>query len=155
MKISQKPIFTENGQDYKADTITYNFKTKKGLIKKAITEEGEGYLHGEKVKKIDEKDFFILKGGFTTCSDENPHFLINSKKLKVINGEKVISGPAFLEIVNIPTPLFLPFGIFPNQEKQTSGIVFPSYGESGNRGFFLMDGGYHFAFNDKINLTLK
>lgn len=154
-EISQKPIFIENGQEYKADTISYNLKSKKGLIKKVITDEGEGFLHGEKVKKVDEKDFYISKGGFTTCSHEDPHFTINAKKLKIINGERIVSGPAYLEIANIPTPIVVPFGIFPNQNKQTSGIVFPSYGESANRGFFLTNGGYHFAFSDKINLTLK
>ena len=86
-EISQKPIFIENGQEYKADTISYNLKSKKGLIKKVITDEGEGFLHGEKVKKVDEKDFYISKGGFTTCSHEDPHFTINAKKLKIVVNE--------------------------------------------------------------------
>ena len=45
-------------------------------------------------------------------------------------------------------------GFFPNQKKQTSGIIFPFYGESSNQGFFLRNGGYYFAINDYIDLSL-
>ena len=31
----------------------------------------------------------------------------------------------------------------------------PSYGESANMGFFIKDGGYYFAINNKMDLALK
>ena len=47
------------------------------------------------------------------------------------------------------------FLFFPNQQKQSSGIIFPTYGESANKGFFLRNGGYYFAINDYIDFSLR
>ena len=51
-------------------------------------------------------------------------------------------------------PLAIPFWFFPNQKKQSSGIVFLFYGESSNQGFFLRNGGYYFAINDYVDLSI-
>ncbi|MCF0206395.1 MAG: LPS-assembly protein LptD, partial [Bacteroidales bacterium] len=51
-------------------------------------------------------------------------------------------------------PLGIPFGFFPNQKGGTSGIIIPEFGDEANRGFFLRNGGYYFAINDYIDLTL-
>ena len=45
------PQFTDNGKTFKAKEMTYNYKSKKGIIKEIITKEGEGFIHGKKVKK--------------------------------------------------------------------------------------------------------
>ena len=40
--------------------MTYNFKTKKCSVKKISSKEGEGYILGKTVKKVDD-DIFYLK----------------------------------------------------------------------------------------------
>ena len=150
-----KPVFKEKNESFEADEITYNFKTKKCRINNIITSEGEGYILGETVKKVDNKSFFILNGDYTTCDAEKPHFSIRSKKIKVVPGEKIVTGPAFLSFFKIPTPIFLPFSYLPNNSKKSSGILVPSYGESANMGFFLKELGYYFTINDQLDLTLK
>ena len=153
--IIQKPIFSEGNDEFHADEIRYNFKTKKSYIKQIRTKEGEGYIHGEVVKKNQNDIFFLKKADYTTCDAEKPHYSIRSSRVKIIPGERIISGPAYLRFRKIPTPLFLPFGFFPNNTKQSSGILIPSYGESARLGFFLKDGGYYFGINDKIDLTIR
>ena len=69
--------------------------------------------------------FYILKGDYTTCDADKPHYSIRSNKIKVVPGKKIITGPACLP--NIPTPLIFPFGYFPNNTKQSSGLIIPSY----------------------------
>ena len=81
----QQPIFIENNSIYNADTITYNYKSKKAKIKKLLTEEDGGYLHGKEIKKDAEKIYYLKNGQYTTCALEEPHFFINSKKLKLIS----------------------------------------------------------------------
>ena len=151
----QKPIFSEGNDEFQADEIRYNFKTKKSYIKQIRTKEGEGYIHGEVVKKNQNDIFFLKKADYTTCDAEKPHYSIRSSRVKIIPGERIISGPAYLRFGKIPTPLFLPFGFFPNNTKQSSGILIPSYGESARLGFFLKDGGYYFGINNKIDLTIR
>ena len=73
----------------------------------------------------------------------------------VITNDKIITGPAYLVIADVPTPLMLPFGFFPNKKGQKSGILIPTYGESQSQGFFLTDGGYYFGISDKMNLSIR
>ena len=153
-KYFQNPIFIESNKKYKSQTIKYNFKSKKGITTNLITQEGESFLHGEKVKKSEDNTHFLSKGMYTTCDLEEPHFYIKSNKIKLIENEKIISGPANLVISEIQTPLFIPFGVFPLSTKKSSGILLPSYGQSVSLGFNLRNLGYYFSINDYIDLTL-
>lgn len=152
---SGRPGFTENDQTYKADRMAYNFKTQKGLVTMARTKQGSEYIIGEKVKKEDDNTYYIKNGKFTSCDLEHPHYYIKSSKLKVIPRDKIITGPLMLVIEDFPLPLLLPFGFFPNQTGQRSGILMPTYGESAERGFFLRNGGYYLALGDHMDLAIR
>ena len=149
------PVFSEGKDSFKAEEMTYNFNTKKCSIKKMTTKEGEGYILGETVKKVADDIFYLHKGDYTTCDAEKPHFSIRANKIKVIPANKIITGPAYLTFFRVPTPLIFPFGYFPNNEKKSSGLIIPSYGESTNMGFFLKDGGYYLTLSDKMDLSFK
>ena len=113
-----------------------------------------GSLQGEKVFKNQRDELYISHAKYTTCNLKEPHFHIESSKLKVIPNNKVVSGPFHIKVNDIPTPIGLPFGMFPVPKKKVSGVIFPTYGEEKRRGFFLKNGGYYFALNDYIDLTL-
>ena len=149
------PVFTEGDESFKAHEITYNFKSKKSRVKQISTKEGEGYVLGKVVKKMEDDIFYLKKGDYTTCDAERPHFSIRSNRIKIVPGEKTITGPAYLTLFGIPTPLIFPFGYFPNNDKKSSGIIIPSYGESANLGFFLKGGGYYLTLNEKMDASLK
>jgi lipopolysaccharide assembly outer membrane protein LptD (OstA) len=150
-----RPVFTEGSKSYKSKFMKYNYKTNKGFIKDAFTKESEGYVHGKAIKKFKDNDVNISGGSFTTCDCEDcPHFEFRFKKSKVIPGNKIITGPAYFVIENIPTPLFLPFAIFPQRPGQRSGIIIPSYGDSESKGFYLQNGGYYWAINDYFDLKI-
>ena len=149
-----KPIFTQGDETFIADTIRYNFKTKKGLIKEVTTEFDGSFLHGGKTKKHPSGAVHLTDGKFTTCDLDNPHFYFKISKAKVIPNDKIISGPAYLVIEDIPTPIGMPFGFFPNKKGSTSGVIIPEFGEEANRGFFLRNGGYYWAINDYVDMRL-
>ena len=149
-----KPVFTEDNQSYETDKITYNFESRKAKIKGIVTQLDDAYMQGEDVKKNEQDELFIHEAKYTTCNLANPHFHISSKKIKVIPGKKVVSGPFHLKFGNVPTPLGFIFGMFPQPKKTVSGIIMPNYGEEKMRGFYLRDGGYYFAINDNLDLRL-
>lgn len=149
------PEFTQASQTFKSTTMTYNFDSQKGIISDVVTEDGNGFLHGQKVKKLEDNTVNILRGTYTTCNlEEHPHFGFRFKKSRVIPDSKIVTGPAYMEIEQMPTPLGLPFGFFPNQANQTSGIVIPTFGEYTNRGFYLEDGGYYWAINEYMDFQI-
>lgn len=154
-KIIGLPIFKEGDKTYYCENILYNFKTKKGKIKGMKTQDGEGYIHGDHLKKNPDNSMFVESSKYTTCSSDEPHFYIGAKKLKIIPEKKIVSGPANLVIADIPTPLFVPFGFFPIQNKQSSGFIMPTYGYSPNRGYNFRNGGWYFAINEHVDLALR
>ena len=148
------PQFKSGDQDFAAKRMRYNFNTKKGKILDVVTQQGEGNLRGEQVKKMDDDAYYIKDGGFTTCDAEEPHYMIKAKKLKVIPNDKIVSGPAFLMFEGVYTPLVVPFGWFPTKQGRKSGIIFPEYGESPTQGFFFREFGYYLNLGDRIDLAL-
>jgi len=159
-KMEGEPIFQDGTETFNTKEIRYNFKSRKGLIRGVVTQQGEGNIRGDKVKKDEEGNMYIQGSIYTTCTMEHPHFHINAPRIKLVEGKQkqVVSGPFNLVISDVPLPLGLPFGFFPfpkQKESGTSGIIVPSYGEEPNgRGFFLRDGGYYFAISDRINAII-
>lgn len=153
-EMTQLPIFTQAGKTYDAAEMTYNFETSKGRIKDVVTMEGEGYLYGDKVKKVNEDILYVRDGKFTTDDRNPPDYYIQADKIKVVTDDKIITGPAYMVIADVPTPLAVPFGVFPGQSGRASGILMPTYGENNRRGFYLRGGGYYWAMNDYMDLSL-
>ncbi|NLA25540.1 MAG: LPS-assembly protein LptD, partial [Bacteroidales bacterium] len=149
-----KPVFVQGEETFNADTIVYNFNSRRAIIKEVTTEFEGSFLHGGVTKKQENNEIHLIKGKFTTCELEHPHFYFNISKAKMIPDDKIVSGPAYLVIEDIPLPLGLPFGFFPNKKGSSSGILIPEFGEEQNRGFFLRRGGYYWAINDYVDLSL-
>lgn len=146
------PIFTDEGQNYNADSIKYNFKTGKGLVKGIVTQQEDGFLQSDRAKRLPDGTLFNASSLYTTCDLKEPHFAIHARKLKLNPGKNVVSGPFNLEINGIPTPLGFAFGMFPMPDKRNSGLIIPTYGESADRGYFLRDGGFYWAVNDYLSM---
>lgn len=153
-KFQGLPVFKEGAQEYNAGEITYNYNTKKGKISEVKTQEGDGYIKGNEVKKTETEVMYIRNGYYTTCNLDHPHFSLATTKLKVIPNDKIVTGPTILKVDGVPTPLGLPFGFFPNKKGRSSGIIVPTYGDSRNLGFFLRNGGFYWGINDNIDLSL-
>jgi hypothetical protein len=153
-KVAGKPVFTQGNEKYDSDTMMYNFKSHKGIIKYVVTKQGDGYLHSKQTKRLADGEIHVKGGKYTTCDAPHPHFYIGLTKAIAIPDDKIISGPAYLVMEDIPLPLALPFGFFPNTTERASGLVIPKYGEEKNRGFFLRDGGLYLALSDYLDVTL-
>ncbi len=147
------PVFKDGAQEFEAKDIKYNFASEKGLITEAVTQQGDGYVKGKTVKRMPNEVIYIEDGQFCPCKDIDAKTYILAKKIKIIPEDKVVTGPANLKIGSIPTPLVLPFGIFPNTETASSGIIIPRYGFSPGQGYFLQQGGYYWAINEYLDMS--
>jgi hypothetical protein len=148
------PHFTMGSDDYDSDTIAFNFKSKRGLIRDVYTQQEEGYLTGERAKRDSTGTIYLKHGRYTTCDDPHPDFYISLSRAKVRPGKDVVFGPAHLVVADVPLPLVVPYGFFPFSKKYSSGFIMPSYGDEQSRGLYLRDGGYYFAISDKVDLKL-
>ncbi|MGL4909389.1 MAG: putative LPS assembly protein LptD [Bacteroidales bacterium] len=152
-EVKGRPVFKQGAEKFDMDSMYFNLESKKAKIYTVITQQSEGFLHGEAIKRMPDNTIYVSKGKYTTCDASCPHFYLALSKAKVVPNDKVVSSFAYFVIEDVPTPLFIPFGLFPQNSSRASGIIMPSYGEERNRGFFFRDGGYYFSINDYIDLA--
>lgn len=149
------PVFKDGKDSYESNEITYNMKTQKGFIRHVVTEQGEGHIVADKTKKMEGNAMMMAGGRYTTCDDhDHPHFYLKMTKAKVVPGEYIATGPAYMVVGDVPLPLAIPFGFFPFTNKYSSGLIMPSFGDDYNRGLYLNGIGYYFAINDYMDLEV-
>lgn len=148
------PVFKMGSDTYESDTMAFNFKTKKGIISEVYTQQQDGYLTSELSKRNANGELFLQHGRYTTCDSPHPDFYIALSRAKVRPGKDVVFGPAYLVVADVPLPFAIPYGFFPFTKSYSSGFIMPTYGDETQRGFYLRDGGYYFAINDKVDLKL-
>ncbi len=154
-KYTHRPHFADTKDQFSSDSMKYNFSNKRALVYNARTVQNDGFIYGEKTFKDEDNNTYVKNARYTTCNDTtHPHFYILTKKLKIIPQKQVITGPANLVIAEVNTPLVIPFGFFPILKGQTRGIIFPTYGESENQGFFLKNLGYYLPVSKYFDLAV-
>lgn len=154
-KLKDTPVFTEGNNKMEAEKIAYHLQTNKGKIWNAYTTESNMIVYGNEIKK-DDKDILYLKNlRCIPCEYKDAQTFFVATRAKVIPDDKIVTGPLYLQIAGIPTPLFLPFGYFPNTKSSTSGFLMPFVGNSPTQGYFLRDGGFYWAISEKTDLFLR
>ena len=77
-------------------------------------------------------------------------------KAKVIPGKKVITGPAYLVMEDVPIYfLGIPRAFSRSTSGPKSGLLMPTYGEEYSKGFFLRDLGYYFTLGEYADLAVR
>lgn len=155
-KLIEEPVFKDKGGEYQSRELKYNFATRKGLIKHVVTQQGEGYVVSGTTKKVGEDILCMVDGKYTTCENhDHPHFYLALSKAKMKQNGWIVSGPAHLVMEDVDLPLFIPFGYFPFKGDYHSGFLMPTYGDELQRGFYLSEMGYYFAFGEHMDLALR
>ncbi len=154
VKLKDRPSFTQGNEKFTYDSLKYNFKTKKAIVLNARSKYGEGFVYSNQVKRNPDQSIYGLGNVYTTCSLDTPHFGIRAKKIKVIPNKVVASGAANVTIEQVPTPVYLPFGLFPIAQGQRSGFILPTYTLDEQLGLGLIGGGYYFKLSQYTDLKM-
>ncbi len=157
-----KVKFKNKDRSFEASAMRLNYKTKKGVVYDTRTTEGEFTIHGAVTKLVSaegtslQDDIAYNKNAtITTCNASHPHYGIKTRKLKIIPKKIAIASFSQLTIMDIPTPIILPFGFFPLVEGRSSGIIFPNnYDYDDDLGLGFRGVGYYFPINDYFDLRL-
>jgi hypothetical protein len=154
-KLQGRPEMKEGNSTYTMDSIYYNFTSKKAKIYGMKTQDKDGFLHGNVLKKMPDNSLNISDGMYTTCDADHPHFYLRMTAAKVVQSpKKTIFGPSYLVIEDVPTPFALPFGFVPDRPDRASGLMMPSFGEEVSRGFFMKELGYYFVAGNHLDFAL-
>ncbi len=89
--------------------LIYNFNTKIGTIIDANFRSNPYFGKSEKLDKVSDEEFISHRGYMTTCSYDNPHYLIKMRRANFFPGDKVQTKDDIFYIRGIPvayTPHF-------------------------------------------------
>lgn len=150
-----RPVMVQADSKVSSDVMRYNFKTQRGITEHSITSQGEMIVHGEKVKKINEREFFAYRAQFTTCNLDTPHFAFLANKMKMVSQKLAISGPIHPEFEGVPVPVYIPFGFFPLSQGRHSGLLSPQFSQSEQFGLGLEGLGYYKVLNEYFDVTMR
>ena len=152
---SQRPVFVQASNTAEPDSLRFNTDTKKAIVYNTRTEQNGIQTIAEVTKKENDSVYFLRNVKFTTSKNvEDPEYYFYTRKAKFVPKKKVVTGLTNMYIADVPTPIGLPFAFFPLTEDRTSGFILPTIGDNNNRGFFFQNGGYYFAINDYLDLTV-
>ena len=150
-----RPVMLQSDTKMTSDVIRYNFETQRGITSQTITSQGEALVFGEKVKRVNENEYYAFRGQITTCNLDTPHFAFRTKKMKLVNKKLAISGPIHPEFEGVPIPVYLPFGFFPISQGRHSGLLPPQFTASEQFGLGLEGLGYYKVLSDYFDVTLR
>ena len=150
-----RPVFTQGGKSFTQDGLRYDLESRKGLSQHALTQEGELTFHADRAKRFPDGRIFLKGGKFTTCDAPNPHFHFHLTRGLLIPDEKVVSGPMFVKVRKIPLPVGLPFFWFPQKDERSRGLIFPSFGNGQDLGFFIKDLGWYEPLGEHWDAKLQ
>ena len=152
-----QPEMKQGKDDYVMEEIRYNFNSGKSFITNMLTHDDEGLLHGESIKMMPDKSINIKNGQYTVCDNEDhPHYFLKLTSAKVITkpSQKIVFGPAWPVIEDVPLPIALPFGFVPEKPQRATGFLMPTFGEETARGFYMKDAGMYFVIGDYFDLSV-
>jgi LPS-assembly protein len=124
------------------------------LTDATVTDHNETYrLAGKKVRKLLGQRYSVLDGFFTTCGCEpgTPDWAITADRMDVHLGETGIAHQGHFNILGYPI-IPLPYAVFPADTTRHSGLLTPRLGESGLRGFQIVQP-YYWAINKSSDAT--
>ena len=154
-RLSQYPYFKQGPNEVNPDSLRYNFDTQKALIWNSKSEQSGMNVFASYTKKENDSVYYLKDAKVTTGGDfDTTDYYFRIRKGKLVPGGKIVTGFTNMYIADVPTPIALPFAYFPSSQKQQSGFLFPTIGESNNRGYYLQNGGYYLPISQYIDLAI-
>ena len=151
----QNPYFKQINNEIYPDSLRFNFDTQKALIWNSKSAQNGMNVYAAFTKKENDSVYYIKDAKVTTGGElEDSDYYFRIRKGKMVPQGKIVTGFTNMYIADVPTPLALPFAYFPSSQKQQSGFLFPTIGESNNRGYYLQNGGYYLGLSQFFDLSL-
>ena len=153
-KYKGTPVLKDKGESFEGFRMKFNFKSQRGFIASAGTENEGAYYTGSKIKKVDKDTYFIKDGIYTTCDKKDPDYYFYSPEMKVVQKQQVMAEWIWLFVGDVPFPVPLPFAVLPLQSGRRSGIIPPVFGDDGTYGKYFARFGYFWAISDYMDVNL-
>ena len=156
MEATGDPVLEESGQRMYGNDMGYDLDSQAGVVVDGSTKYGEGYYVGQDIFKAGRDVLKVYRSAYTTCDLKTPHYSLRADRMKVYVDDKIVSGPIWLRIGEIPV-FYLPFMVNSLHRHRSSGFLRPNFdiGMDSREGRFIRGLGYFWATNDYTDVVLR
>ncbi len=84
------------------EKLIYNFQNKSGTIINADFRVNPYFGKAKKIEKVNENEYAVKNGYFTTCTLDHPHYRITSKKISLFPQDKIQSEGSTFYLGSVP-----------------------------------------------------
>ncbi len=145
--------YEEGGESIVAERTELNLDSELGTILTGkLSLEGDHYITGREIEKIDEDTYLVYSGSYTACSSDSPAWSFRCTSAKVQQGEYLQSWNTIGYIQGIPI-MYLPYFVFPMKTERQSGFLVPHIGRSSDQGMRVTNT-YFWAISQGQDMTL-
>ena len=147
-------IYEDNESVIRAERIEFNLKTKIGTIYDdyIFYKKSNFHMRSTEIRKTGKETFFLNDATVTTCDEEPPAWHISAKKISVRQHKYLSGRHGLLNIRNVPV-LYTPYFYAPLIRERHTGLLFPSFGYSSDKGYYYKQG-FFWAIKDNQDATL-
>ncbi len=129
--------FKQGGSRFTGKHMEYDMKLKRAILSNGRAPVEKGFISGKVINAVGEDVLYGKDTTFTTCDAIEPHFRVESKRLKVIKGDKVIASPVVIYIYHVPV-FYFPAYFFPIPEGRKTGFLQPTFSNNTSDGLTYM-----------------
>ncbi|MGH7353916.1 MAG: LPS-assembly protein LptD [Candidatus Rokuibacteriota bacterium] len=147
-------IFYDGEDQLTGERIDYNLKTGTGVVYKSAAKVAPFYrLSGESMERLGDSVYRVRRGIFTTCEDDSPTWSFRFGSATADLEESIYGTNASFWVKDIPLIPFVPFFAAAIRRERQTGFLFPVFGNSSDKGYFL-ELPFYWAISDSQDLTL-
>ncbi|ANT65400.1 MULTISPECIES: putative LPS assembly protein LptD [Prosthecochloris] len=162
-ELVELPSFSDRKESFDAEEIRYDFSTREGWTTNIESEDEDGYYRGAQVDRLASGALKVKDAYFTTCPKENPDFWFYSPNMTIYPKDRLVASPLIMYIRPVvfsrplpPVPLIpMPYMVVSLKRDRSSGVLLPTPGWEGERGFTMSGLGYFWAMSDYADLRME
>ena len=142
------PVILKDGsEEIVGSYLEYSMNTEKGMIWQSKSEYQQAYYRGNELFREKKDVYYVGDGSYTSCDQDSAHYHFQSKKMKMIQGDKVIARPVVFYVERLPL-MIIPYYVFPTKPGRHSGFLSFQIGNFERGDGYLHNVGYYWAASE-------
>jgi LPS-assembly protein len=124
------------------------------IVPQAIGQDNDVYFFGEVIEKIGVKKYKITNGGFSTCVQPTPRWMLSADTVLLNVDHYTFLHQAIFKVKDVPM-LYVPWFYYPTQEDgRATGFLLPTYSQSNIDGPSIHNA-FFWAINRSMDATVS
>lgn len=152
LEASGNVILMTSNEFIKAERLSFNLNTKKGIVYNGFIQTGQDTIEGREIYKTGENQYDASDATYTSCTNCPPSWKISGSKVNATSGNYAYIKNPVVKVHGVPI-LWLPYMVIPIKTERQSGFLPPTLSRS-NTGGTAVGLKYFWAMSESKDMTI-